>query len=71
MRNEVKKMAYMTVGNEIDVRLVLKGNYEKFIEWPTVGHIKVPFHPEDKIYKGSCPWHGNCVEGLCNNVSIA
>jgi fructokinase len=37
---------------------------------PEGGHIKVPILKDDD-FKGVCPFHGNCLEGLCTNVSIA
>lgn len=38
---------------------------------PEGGHQKVPIHKDDADFKGVCPFHGNCLEGLCTNISIA
>lgn len=38
---------------------------------PEGGHQKVPIHPDDAEFAGVCVFHGNCLEGLCTNVSIA
>ena len=66
-----KNMAYITVGTGIGVGVVIHGQMVHGLIHPEGGHIRVPILPEDKEYKGVCPFHGNCLEGLCTNVSIA
>ena len=31
---------------------------------PEMGHIRIPHNREQDPYKGSCPYHGDCLEGL-------
>jgi len=38
---------------------------------PEAGHINCRLHESDKGFEGVCPFHGNCLEGLVNNKSIA
>ena len=38
---------------------------------PEGGHQKVPIHKDEMDFPGVCMFHGNCLEGLCTNVSIA
>lgn len=39
---------------------------------PEGGHIRVPIHPSDieAGFKGVCPFHGSCLEGLVSNNAI-
>jgi fructokinase len=37
---------------------------------PEGGHARVPLLASDP-FEGVCPFHGNCLEGLCTNVAIA
>ena len=66
-----KNLAYITVGTGIGVGLVINGQMVHGLIHPEGGHIKVPIHEGDKNFKGVCAFHGNCLEGLCTNVSIA
>ncbi len=37
---------------------------------PEGGHVFVPKDPRDLNFSGVCPFHNDCVEGLCTNNSI-
>lgn len=65
-----KSLAYITVGTGIGIGLVINGQVVHGLIHPEGGHVKVPIHAGDKDFKGVCPFHGNCLEGLCTNVSI-
>ena len=38
---------------------------------PEGGHMRINKAKEDADFKGVCPFHGDCLEGLCTNNSIA
>lgn len=38
---------------------------------PEGGHMRINKLKEDADFKGVCPFHGDCMEGLCTNNSIA
>jgi fructokinase len=38
---------------------------------PEGGHMLIPLHKNEKEFKGVCAYHGNCLEGLVSNWSIA
>jgi fructokinase len=62
--------AYVTVGTGVGVGLVVHGQTVKGLMHPEGGHIPVARHPKDSL-PCSCSFHSICLEGLCNNVSIA
>ncbi|MGH6633561.1 MAG: ROK family protein, partial [Sphingopyxis sp.] len=37
---------------------------------PEMGHIRMPRHPADTGFEGTCPFHGDCLEGLAAGPSI-
>jgi len=37
---------------------------------PEMGHILLPVHPADISFKGVCPFHGTCLEGLASGPAI-
>jgi len=66
-----ENLAYITVGTGIGVGVVIGGKTLHGLVHPEGGHIKVPILKEDADYQGVCGFHGNCLEGLTTNVSIA
>jgi len=67
-------LLYLTIGTGIgggyvsgipgDLRL-LHG-----LSHPEMGHIRLPRHPDDTAFAGSCPFHGDCLEGLASGPAI-
>ncbi|PJN88825.1 ROK family protein [Bacillus sp. mrc49] len=60
---------YITVGTGIGAGAVVGGRLLEGLSHPEMGHIMVRKHPEDS-YKGKCPFHGDCLEGLASGPSI-
>ena len=63
-------VAYLTVGTGIGVGLVINGSVWYGALQPEGGHIRIPRVPNDS-YEGSCPWHGDCWEGLACGPALA
>ncbi|SEK76700.1 fructokinase [Carnobacterium iners] len=74
---EVKKGAamglsscvYLTVGTGIGGGAVVNGELLSGYGHPEMGHIMVRLHP-DETFKGTCPYHGNCLEGIAAGPAI-
>jgi len=60
---------YITVGTGIGAGAYVQGELLQGLTHPEMGHILVRRHPEDE-YKGRCPYHGDCLEGLAAGPAI-
>ena len=66
----ISSVCYVTVGTGVGVGVVTHGQGVSGLMHPEGGHIFVPRHPED-TYKGNCPYHVDCLEGLSNAGAVA
>ncbi|GEK88169.1 fructokinase [Alkalibacterium putridalgicola] len=60
---------YLTVGTGIGGGAVINGEPLEGYGHPEMGHIPVRMHEEDS-FKGTCPYHSNCLEGLAAGPAI-
>ncbi|MFL2105475.1 ROK family protein [Desemzia sp. FAM 23991] len=60
---------YLTVGTGIGGGAVINGELLEGYGHPEMGHIPVRLHP-DENYKGTCPYHGDCLEGIAAGPAI-
>lgn len=54
---------YLTIGTGIGGGALVSGKLVHGMLHPEMGHIFLRRHPDDK-YKGKCPYHSDCFEGL-------
>lgn len=62
--------AYMTVGTGIGVGVIADGAPVDGMTHAELGHIR-PARLKGDDWAGSCPFHGDCVEGLASGTAIA
>lgn len=60
---------YVTVGTGIGVGIMAGGKLLHGMLHPEGGHILMPVRSDDP-YKGKCPYHGACLEGLASGPAI-
>jgi fructokinase len=61
--------AYVTVGTGVGVGLVANGQPTRGFAHCELGHVRVARLPGEE-WPGSCPYHGDCVEGLASGSSL-
>lgn len=69
---DLGSVLYLTIGTGIGGGFCSGGQLLQGLSHPEMGHIRMPRHPEDLDFAGTCPFHGDCLEGLaCGPAVIA
>lgn len=61
---------YITVGTGIGGGAMVGGELLHGLLHPEFGHMRVPHDREADPFPGSCPYHGDCWEGLASGTAI-
>lgn len=66
----LKNLIYLTVGTGIGGGIISEGNLIHGMQHPELGHIPIKKRLDDN-FKGICPYHASCLEGLASGPAIA
>jgi len=61
---------YLTVGTGVGGGGMMNGRLLHGRTHPEMGHIRIPHDRERDPFSGSCPYHGDCLEGLAAGPAI-
>jgi len=63
-------LCYVTVGTGIGGGAIAGGTIVHGLLHPEFGHMRIPHDREADPFAGSCPYHGDCWEGLAAGPSL-
>ena len=61
---------YLTIGTGIGGGALVNGRLLHGLIHPEMGHIPLPHDRQRDPFPGSCPFHGDCFEGLANGPAL-
>ena len=67
----LESLVYFTIGTGIGAGIILNGKVVHGLTHPEAGHIRLPHDRNKDPFAGSCPFHGDCFEGLANGPAMA
>ncbi|MCI1134312.1 ROK family protein [Enterococcus gallinarum] len=65
----LSSVVYYTIGTGVGGGALQDGRFVEGFSHPEMGHMLVVPHPDDS-FEGSCPFHGNCLEGMAADPAI-
>jgi len=66
----LNNLVYVTTGTGIGGAVLVGGVPIHGLMHPEIGHIFPRRHPLDLGFSGTCPFHGDCMEGLASGPAI-
>ena len=61
---------YLTIGTGIGGGGMINGKLMHGLVHPEMGHIRIPHNRQADPYKGHCPFHEDCFEGLASGLAL-
>ena len=67
---DVDTFCYITVGTGIGGGVMAGGRLVHGLVHPEFGHLRIPHDFDADPFPGSCPYHGDCWEGLASGTAL-
>ncbi|MFD1671306.1 ROK family protein [Agrilactobacillus yilanensis] len=67
---KINSLAYYTIGTGVGAGIINNGQFIGDLGHPEMGHVNVKRHPKDMAFAGTCPYHGDCLEGLVSGPTF-
>lgn len=67
---KINSLVYYTIGTGVGAGAIVDGDFIGDIGHPEMGHVRLKRHPDDLDFKGICPYHGDCLEGLVSGPTF-
>ncbi len=61
---------YLTIGTGIGGGALVHGQVVHGMLHPEIGHLRIPHDLKEDPFPGTCPYHGDCLEGLAAGPAI-
>ncbi len=65
----LENLLYLTIGTGVGGGAICNNRIVQGANHTELGHINIAQNPYDN-FKGSCPFHGNCLEGLASGTAV-
>lgn len=69
--HDLDSLIYYTIGTGIGAGVIVGGQIVHGLTHPEAGHVRLPHDRSRDPFAGSCPFHGDCFEGLANGPALS